>query len=82
MVNKKTMPKKAKEAKQVKTVDELKVELAAKQGDLLDSKKGHKQGELINHCILRSTRKEIARLHTAINILSKTDEFVKQREEK
>jgi ribosomal protein L29 len=81
MIAKKTVVKQTKEAKQVKTIEELMIELATKQTYLLDSKRGHKQGELVNHCILRSTRKEIARLHTAIKLMSISDKTVKQQGE-
>lgn len=50
----------------VKTVDQLKTDLAAKQKDLIDAKLGHRQGELTNPRVITATRKEIARLHTAI----------------
>ena len=41
-------------------------DLAAKQQDLLDSRKSHRAGELVNPRVLGTIRKEIARLHTAI----------------
>lgn len=50
----------------VKTVDQLVADLAAKQRDLVDAKMGHRQGELTNPRVITATRKEIARLHTAI----------------
>ncbi len=58
--------KAAKEASAVKTLDELKVELAAKQNDMLDAKRGHRAGELVNPRVITTTRKDIARLKTAI----------------
>ena len=56
----------AKPAVEVKTIDQLAVELAAKQNDLISAKRGHKLGELTNPRVITVTRKEIARLHTAI----------------
>ncbi len=58
--------KTAKKADAVKTIDELRAELAAKQQDLNDSRRSHKAGELVNPRVLGQIRKEIARLHTAI----------------
>ena len=58
--------KTAKKADVVKTIDELRAELAAKQQDLNDSRRSHKAGELVNPRVLGQIRKEIARLHTAI----------------
>ena len=55
-----------KEATVVKSADDLKAELATKQNDLLESRRSHRGGELVNPQVLRTTRKEIARLHTAI----------------
>ena len=58
--------KKAKKATEVKTIDQLRTDLAVKQNDLIESKRGHKLGELTNPRVITVTRKEIARLHTAI----------------
>lgn len=63
MADKKT---KAVKATEVKTIDQLREELATKQADLIAAKRGHAAGELANPRVLGSTRKEIARLHTAI----------------
>lgn len=65
MADKKTV-KANKEAVVVKTVAELRVELLAKQTDLIQAKRGNKMGELTNPRVITSLRKEIARLHTAI----------------
>lgn len=56
----------AKKAEKVKTIADLRTELAEKQADMLASKRSHLAGELVNPRILTTTRKEIARLHTAI----------------
>ena len=50
-----------------KTIDDLKKELAEKRNDLLQAKRSHAAGELVNPKTLRSLRKEIARLLTQIN---------------
>ncbi len=68
MATKKISKVEAKEAKVVKSIDDLRQELAAKQKELLDAKQGHKRGELVNPRILGVTRKQIARIHTAIRV--------------
>lgn len=61
---------KQKVSKKVAHVDmpheELKNELSTKQNDLLESKRGHRAGELTNPRAITILRKEIARLKTAI----------------
>lgn len=59
--------KKTVKAAVVKTIDDLKKELAEKRNDLLQTKRSHAAGELVNPKALRSLRKEIARLLTQIN---------------
>ena len=59
--------KKTAKAAAVKTVDDLKKELAEKRHDLLQAKRSHAAGELVNPKALRSLRKDIARLLTQIN---------------
>ena len=59
--------KKSVKAAVVKTIDDLKMELAEKRNDLLQAKHSHAAGELVNPKALRSLRKEIARLLTQIN---------------
>jgi len=59
--------KKTTKAAAVKTVDDLKKELAEKRHDLLQAKRSHAAGELVNPKALRSLRKDIARLLTQIN---------------
>lgn len=58
--------KAVKPAKTVKTLPELEKELAAKQQDLSDARRSHAAGDLVNPRVLTVTRKEIARLKTAI----------------
>ena len=63
--------KKPTKAAVVKTVDDLvddlKKEVAEKRNDLLQAKRSHAAGELVNPKALRSLRKDIARLLTQIN---------------
>ena len=56
----------AKQATEVKTLEQLRAELETKQADQIASKRSHAAGELVNPRVLTVTRKEIARLHTAI----------------
>lgn len=58
--------KTTKKAEEVKTVEQLRKDLTAKQADLLEARRGHALGELANPRVLTATKKEIARLHTAI----------------
>lgn len=59
--------KKTAKAAVIKTVDDLKKELAEKRHDLLQAKRSHAAGELVNPKALRSLRKDIARLLTQLN---------------
>ena len=59
--------KKPTKAAVVKTVDDLKKELAEKRHDLLQAKRSHAAGELVNPKALRSLREDIARLLTQLN---------------
>ena len=61
--------KKTKKAEEVKTIEQLRADLQAKQLDMLNARKSHAAGELVNPRILTTTRKEIARLHTAIRAM-------------
>lgn len=58
--------KKAKTAKEVKSLEQLKADLLTKQTDLLEARRGHRAGELVNPRVITFARKDIARLHTAI----------------
>lgn len=58
MADKKTAAKSASQS--------LEQQLADKQQDLLQANRSHKSGELVNPRILSATRKDIARLKTAI----------------
>lgn len=48
------------------TLDELRATLAEKQTDLLEAKRSNAAGELVNPRVITKTRKEIARISTAI----------------
>ena len=64
----KTVKKPAKNAEVVKTVDELKAEVATKRAGLLEAKRSLAAGELANPRVLGTYRKDIARLLTEINL--------------
>lgn len=66
MATTKKTTKTVKKAAEVKTIDEMRVDLAAKRNDLVGFKKGHKMGELTNPRAITAARKDIARLMTAI----------------
>jgi len=81
MADKKTTKTKqpvAKKAVVVKTIDQLREELVTKNADLLQAKRGNAAGELANPRVITVTRKEIARLHTAI----RADELAELKEKK
>ena len=71
MADKKTT--KAVKAEEVKTIEQLRADLLQKQTDLIAAKRGHAAGELANPKILNVSRKDIARLHTAIRAAEITD---------
>ncbi len=56
----------AKQAKTVSSLEDLMKELATKRADLLQAKRSHAAGELVNPKALRGYRKDIARLLTKI----------------
>lgn len=68
MADKKTTKKEkvTKVAEEVKTLEQLREELVSKRNALLEARRGHAAGELANPRVLTATRKEIARLLTAI----------------
>ena len=53
-------------------VAELNRVLAEKQQDILESKRSHRSGELVNPRVLATNRKEVARILTAINALKES----------
>lgn len=56
----------AKKADVVKSVDDLKKELSEKEAQMMETRRSHRAGELVNPRALTHGRKEIARLKTAI----------------
>jgi ribosomal protein L29 len=67
------MAKTTTKATEVKTVATLQDELTKLQLEHLESRKSHKQGELVNPHVLTVQRKDIARAHTAIAAASKAE---------
>jgi ribosomal protein L29 len=63
--------KKTTTAVEVKTIDQLNEDLNKLQLEHLESRKSHKQGELVNPHVLTVQRKNIARIHTAIAAASR-----------
>jgi len=71
---KKPTTKATRKAVEVKDLATLETELAAKQADYLASKRSHIGGELVNPRVITHTRKEIARMLTAINQLRASEQ--------
>lgn len=61
------MAKTAKTAVEVKSIADLRKELDDKHKALVDYRRHHAAGELANARVISVTRKEIARLETAIS---------------
>ena len=61
------MAENAVPATEVKNLETLQQELAAKRADLLEAQRGHRAGELANPRILGVYRREIAKILTEIN---------------
>lgn len=66
MAEAKTTKKAAKKADEVLSLEQLQAKLAETRTDLIEAKRSHAAGELVNPRVLTHTRKEIARLSTAI----------------
>lgn len=58
--------KTAKKAAEVKTLDQLRAGLDAQRQELVEKRRSHASGELVNPRAITSLRKEIARTSTAI----------------
>lgn len=56
----------AKDTSKVDSLDDLQKRLKAKRDDLLQARRSNAAGELVNPRVLRSYRKDIARLLTQI----------------
>ena len=72
MADKKTT-KVSKKAEEVKTLAALQEDLVALHAENLESRRSHKQGELVNPHVLTVQRKNIARIHTAIAVAIKAE---------
>jgi ribosomal protein L29 len=72
MATKKTT-KAAKQATEVKTIDQLKIDFTAAKTSLIEAKRGHRLGELTNPRVITVTRKKIARILTAIRAAEITE---------
>lgn len=62
----KTVKKTAKPVNEFKSLADLQKDLLTKQNDLLEARKSHRAGELVNPRAITGLRKEVARLKTAI----------------
>ncbi|HTK39850.1 MAG TPA: 50S ribosomal protein L29 [Patescibacteria group bacterium] len=71
MATAKTTPKTAKPATEVKTATQLEKQLTEKNADLLSAYQSHKAGELANPRVLKSLRRDIARIKTELTSKSK-----------
>ena len=63
---------KAKEAVEVKTLDQLREDVTKLREDQRESLRSHKMGELINPRVITMQRKSIARALTALSIAEKS----------
>jgi ribosomal protein L29 len=68
MIAKKTPKKLAKKASEIQTLSQLKENIMAKRQTLFEARLSHAAKELTNPHIITITRKEIARLLTAIRL--------------
>ncbi len=74
MADKKTTKKPTVAATEVKTIEQLRADLATKLQDQLEAKKSHAAGELVNPRVITAQRKEIARIRTAIRAAELTEQ--------
>lgn len=63
----------AKKADVVKSVADLQKDLAAKRTELIEAKRSHRAGELVNPRVITTARKDIARLMTALTETSRKE---------
>lgn len=78
MADAKKTAKVTKAASEVKTIEQLREELATLKAEQLASRKSHQQGDLVNPRVLTTQRKAIARINTAITAALRAS----QKEEK
>jgi ribosomal protein L29 len=81
-VSKKTAAAKTTKAVEVKTIKQLQQDLVKLQAEHLESRKSHKQGELVNPHVLTVQRKAIARAHGAITAALVSGNKITLKEEK
>lgn len=74
MADKKTTKKPTVAATELKTIEQLRADLAIKLQDQLEAKKSHAAGELVNPRVITAQRKEIARIRTAIRAAELTEQ--------
>ena len=72
-VKKTTTKKTIKKTVEVKTVEQLNEDLAKTLQELLEAKKSHRSGELVNPHVLTVKRKEVARIKTALSLESRKE---------
>ena len=65
----KSVKKVTKVSLAAKSIEELKKDFATTQDNLLETRRSHRAGELVNPRAITHARKEIARLKTAIRAL-------------
>jgi ribosomal protein L29 len=73
MATTKKTTKVKKDAVEVKSLKQLTKDLLSKQNELVEARRGHKLGELTNPRVITTTKKDIARLHTAITAAVSAD---------
>jgi ribosomal protein L29 len=71
-----------KNANVVKSIDDMRQEVVAKQAELKDHLRSHKLGELVNPRIIQSTKHAIARLKTTIRSSEIAETATINKEEK
>ena len=73
MATAKKTTKVKKNAVEVKSLVQLRKDLEILQNNLVEARRGHKLGELTNPRVITTTKKDIARLHTAITAAISAD---------
>jgi ribosomal protein L29 len=73
MATAKKTTKVKKNAVEVKSLAQLRKDLETLQNNLVEARRGHKLGELTNPRVITTTKKDIARLHTAITAAISAD---------
>lgn len=63
-----------------KSLAQLRADVAARRAELVEQRRSHKAGELVNPHALTTTRKQIARLETAITAAERAEQLASQKE--